>query len=881
MSDFYQILIYQGSDTVMPTGVMMFLSAQANHSGPITRDLLKGLPEGHVDAIVATLHSQMANLQAPESDSVEANLQQVEQAFQLVDSLLLLSNFKDKLSGEEYIRMLCEACRKFMAHPVVVNKILNALGRLMRKSAATVHIAFKYEFHLILGEVAKHHTEHLPADGSSSRDEFLTFLSGADKASGTGSLRNTLGGGGARSSMMSSATSMTGDLGGDSEVEESPFMPAMSLCGLLLTLWQLMLTHNDDVIVATLSEHCFPSVLTIGSSFLPSTFMVTRHLLVISRFASHQQCLETVVTRATVSHLITLIAFHLGDISLISSALVLFSDFSAIEREDDEAEEDRFSAATVILESGGFDLVNKVIHAHMNRPVVLTLCMEVVFNLVEPDSAHCFSHQSEALVSFFENVFVTLNRYDFDHSLVLSALQACVQFTSSGVGADKVFGGETSGRSRMSMLIEMMQDVAEEKASLSVQEDEDEGAEREDAEGAGGDSDTLSTQDSIVSTTLELINSTLVLPETVQLLFPAGGVKEGADNEAVRVVLLILSTYSRVPALVKECLSFLLTVANADDNLSRNVGEKGSLLFINMVEPHIEDSTIVSLIFQLFGRLVFIKKNLMSFVQHKGIGLLLTAMKVIEDDAELITSAVTTLGNIVSSDEECSNLVLEAGTEKAVEAVQTRPSFQPASEFQEVHSAARSTLLAISARLRAKERIGTKTNVGTLLSRIGQDVNDVVNSDKDKVKESSLDLHMADPLLPVYRSALKSGQNVTDYVKGSTFARKLWLTSDCGFLILKEDTNNIKKLGRKIKLQHIVAVQRGYGPGHYKSGFLGGKKTKAVENNSLYLSVSDKAPAEDAITIEFANASDCNKWFDVFTALLTASLSCPHFLQEL
>jgi hypothetical protein len=85
--------------------------------------------------------------------------------------------------------------------------------------------------------------------------------------------------------------------------------------------------------------------------------------------------------------------------------------------------------------------------------------------------------------------------------------------------------------------------------------------------------------------------------------------------------------------------------------------------------------------------------------------------------------------NIVSADEECSNLlVLGAGTEAAVGSVQTRPS------------SARSILLAISARLRAKGWVGTKTNVGTLLSRMGKDVNTVVNSQQDKVKEFEAEL---------------------------------------------------------------------------------------------------------------------------------------------
>ena len=122
-----------------------------------------------------------------------------------------------------------------------------------------------------------------------------------------------------------------GELAGDSELEASEHMPVLSLCSLLLSLWQLLVAHKDPEIARVLAEHCFPSVLLLGRCFMPSTLMVKRHLNLIARFAAHQDCLQTIVTAPTVSHLIALISFHINNISLISSALVLFSAFSAIE----------------------------------------------------------------------------------------------------------------------------------------------------------------------------------------------------------------------------------------------------------------------------------------------------------------------------------------------------------------------------------------------------------------------------------------------------------------------------------------------------------------------------------------------------------------------
>ena len=172
---------------------MQVLYAQATQSGPVTRDLLKTLPETHVDVIVSSLHSQMEAWQVPEANVSDADLIPLQQSFELMDSLLLLPDFRDKLSTEEYIRLLCEACRKFLEHPMVLTRALTALGRLTRKSPDLVLLAFKYDLHVITSEVVSHHTRQLPAEGTSARADFLSFLKLADQNSDSESLCNTLG----------------------------------------------------------------------------------------------------------------------------------------------------------------------------------------------------------------------------------------------------------------------------------------------------------------------------------------------------------------------------------------------------------------------------------------------------------------------------------------------------------------------------------------------------------------------------------------------------------------------------------------------------------------------------------------------------------------
>lgn len=159
---------------------------------------------------------------------------------------------------------------------------------------------------------------------------------------------------------------------------------------------------------------------------------------------------------------------------------------------------------------------------------------------------------------------------------------------------------------------------------------------------------------------------------------------------------------------------------------------------------------------------------------------------------------------------------------------------------------------------------------------------------------------MPDPLLPQYRTLLRAGQVVNDYVKGTVHVRHIFLTSDCEHVILKETSNKISKPGRKVPLRNLLTVTRGYvsdfdyhtysslhpssflryGPNHYKSGLLGGKKTSATEERCLYVHSDSSAP-DDEICLEFNTSGDREKWFDVLSALLLASSTCPHYLQTL
>ena len=82
---------------------------------------------------------------------------------------------------------------------------------------------------------------------------------------------------------------------------------------------------------------------------------------------------------------------------------------------------------------------------------------------------------------------------------------------------------------------------------------------------------------------------------------------------------------------------------------------------MDMITTFIEDTAIVADVFALVGQLAFIKNNLKSIVQYGGVKILLDIMTVFGDEELLMVSAVRTLDNIISADEEYANIVIDKG----------------------------------------------------------------------------------------------------------------------------------------------------------------------------------------------------------------------------
>lgn len=137
MVDFYQILVFQGADQQLVDMVMFFLHAQATQSGTPARDLLESLPEAHQGAVVHSLLGQLGTVGASveQERELDESSQQVVvgRTLLLLEKLLLLPDLRRRLSDEEAIRLVCEACRRLMVLPVLVSRALACLSRITRQ----------------------------------------------------------------------------------------------------------------------------------------------------------------------------------------------------------------------------------------------------------------------------------------------------------------------------------------------------------------------------------------------------------------------------------------------------------------------------------------------------------------------------------------------------------------------------------------------------------------------------------------------------------------------------------------------------------------------------------------------------------------------------
>jgi hypothetical protein len=327
-----------------------------------------------------------------------------------------------------------------------------------------------------------------------------------------------------------------------------------------------------------------------------------------------------------------------------------------------------------------------------------------------------------------------------------------------------------------------------------------------------------------------------------------------------------LETFSDNPEIVKFTITMFTRLAT-DDDLSEAIAETGMGSFMAAVATHFDDTIFLTLLFELFGQLAFVKTNLKAIVQHGGIRVLMDTMATYTTDAELMDKSIQTVDNIVSADEEYATIVMEKGGKDAIEEVKQE---HEAMGNSEVVASCNAAILSMTAMARVKERDGTKVNRGALFARLGGliDVQAATQTGANIEEEEACP--EGDPLQD-YRNLLRSGQVIKEFASGGSRQKHIFVAVDWQSILVK-DTAKRAKTGQRLPLRNLRKAVAGYGDNHHKKGVMGGTSVRAEESKCFHLI---GAKGQDELSVECASAQDCERWVNGINMLLKVSRKWP------
>ncbi|CAE7516283.1 unnamed protein product, partial [Symbiodinium microadriaticum] len=645
----FGLLQTHASDVKLIKQVMVFIHALTVCSGV---DALNSLSEEQGTLLIATLQALFAA--ASTSDQT-----QLEEALAITEALCAQKRFQATLTGEEYIRVLCDTCRTYVRTIPVLIKGFSTLSTLATAAVSAASACVKYGLHEVIVLGCGLHV-------ASVKSAEVAKI--ADSTAPTAK----------KYALARSNTTLISEASG-------PVNFCYTTIGLLLAL----LGHENAALNKALCIACTDSVVGILNAFAKDTLFVSRLLLLLGKFSLDDECIEVMLHKGVVAVVVEACDQHKSNPSLVKVTLELFSNLASCEAEESEEETYR-SPNEIILAEGAVVFTVAAAKKHEDKPAVLCAALDALYNAVDATSALDVSQCGVVDVAF-----AAISRYDYDRNVLRSVMQLLVNLTDMGVALDTVCG--ESGDRLVTLLLIMENNLADEELLLTM---------------------------------LHLLLNVFAIKENRDLLAASGN---------INCIFAVLAMHTENLAVISLCITILGRLSVSDD-LSEIIAEKGCRLFMDMVTSFIESPEVVAAVFALLGQLAFVKSNLKSIVQYGGIKILLDTMTVFGDEEALMISAVRTLDNIVSADEEYALIVIEKGGKSAVEKVKSQYS----ADHEEIHDICGSALLSISARARAKGREGTKTNKGALFARLNDvvDIEAAMKREADEVKGSSYDSSM-------------------------------------------------------------------------------------------------------------------------------------------
>jgi hypothetical protein len=281
------------------------------------------------------------------------------------------------------------------------------------------------------------------------------------------------------------------------------------------------------------------------------------------------------------------------------------------------------SISAIVNAEKTISYIVKAIKDNENSPELIQAGMEALFNIADsPDVADLIIDYGIIRIAFS-----ALSRYDYNLKLLITTIRLLVVISNHGKALDQLCGA--SGE-RLIVLIQLMQATC---VPVGEQTTNNKGA-------------------SLVTQILKLLCNCFSLESNRIAMKNING---------VTTILDIMQTYIENMETLSYCIAALSRLCPTPE-LSELVAEKACHQLIQLATLYIENTNVVSRVFELMGQLALVPANMKAIVQHGGVQLLIDTMKVFPENEELMISAISTLDNVIIVDEEYSNYVIEKGT---------------------------------------------------------------------------------------------------------------------------------------------------------------------------------------------------------------------------
>ena len=521
------------------------------------------------------------------------------------------------------------------------------------------------------------------------------------------------------------------------------------------------------------------------------------------------------VEKQCTAMIVQAMAFHKGKEDVLKLAIMVISNFGAINDEEMDAH-----ATSYIINEGGAHAVRDCMTDMPDSVGIVEASMEALFNLGNDIEAAV----DLAELGVMELTMAAIQKFDYEADLLHWAVKFLSVFTYAEATLERF-----ASLNGCEILLKGMQSRIEDEQFLHD---------------AG----------------LTLSNA----------LFSESNRTAVEKCHGVPILLRTMDMYNGNAELVKFIVAALNRLCTNDD-ASLVVAELGMHVFMKAVQANLEDTPLLSLIFELFGQLAFVKENIKLIVQHGGIKIFLQMMEVFGDDEELMCQTLNTLDNVVSADEEYAAIMAEKQGKEQIQAVMKLHV-----GVARVEHAGRATLLSMSAMTKVKEDEGSKVSRGALFARLGSEFVEM-SGDKHKKVALAEQPPEEDPLRP-YRSLLRSGSLLKVYVNGSKSSRHVFVSSDWGSIWIK-DTASTSKQAKRIHLAKLRGVERGLGIGHMKAGYGRGGKGKSSAKDACSLHLNSLAD-NNRLSLECSSEAERENWFLALEMFHKTAKLWPHLLQD-